>query len=50
MIPTRQALIGENKVEEYKFAGLEYAKSVYVNSKRVDETYDQAVERLEREA
>ena len=49
MIPTRQKLIGDNKVEEYKFAHFQLEKSVYINNERVDETYDQAVARLERE-
>ena len=47
MIPTRQKLIGENKVEEYNFANLKYEKSVYINDKRVDETFDHVVARLE---
>ena len=46
MIPTRQKLIGENKVEEYDWFG---PLVVAVNGKIVVETYDQAVARLERE-
>ncbi len=54
MIPTRQKLIGENKVEEYTFGLLHRGEHVYpstatyINGKHVAETYDQAVERLER--
>ena len=51
MIPTRQKLIGKNKVEEWKFpVGLDDRVAVYINDIEVTETYDQAVERLEREA
>ena len=52
MIPTRQKLIGGDKVEEYKFGPLtrlDGTTGVYINGKIVDETYDQAVARLERE-
>ncbi len=45
MIPTRQKLIGENRVEEYVSV---LRPVVYINDIEVDETYDQAVERLER--
>ncbi len=49
MIPTRQKLIGENRVKEYKSTFWDNIPSiVYINDKLVDETYDQAVERLER--
>ncbi len=55
MIPTREKLIGENKVEEYTF-GLVHrgergwpSTATYINDKMVGETYDQAVTRLERE-
>ncbi len=48
MIPTRQKLIGGDKVQEYKFGGPDDTL-VYVNDRRVTETYDQAVARLERE-
>ncbi len=52
MRPTRQKLIGENKVEEYRsqFAWAEAEfMLVYINGKGVvGETYDQAVARLER--
>ncbi len=46
MIPTRQKLIGENKVVEYRQPE---RISIYINGKRVFETYDHAVERLEWE-
>ncbi len=52
MIPTRQKMIGKNKVEEYRsqFAWAEEEfLIVYINGKVVVETYDQAVARLERE-
>ena len=52
MLPTRQKLIGGDKVEEYlsQFAWAEEEfEIVYINSKIVHETYDQAVARLERE-
>ena len=48
MIPTRQKLIGENKVEEYylpRYWG--ETAVVYVGGKEVAGTFDQAVERLE---
>ena len=45
MIPTRQKLIGENKVEEYD---MRFFAVIYINGKFVYETYDQAVARLER--
>ncbi len=48
MIPTREKLIGENKVEEYLF-DIGFEKGVFINGKEVyGETYDQAVARLER--
>jgi len=52
MIPTRQQVIGKNKVEEYR---IRYANVndtvVYINGREIlDETYDQAVRRLERES
>ncbi|KKM17170.1 hypothetical protein LCGC14_1678430 [marine sediment metagenome] len=51
MIPIRQKMIGENKVEEWKFpVGLDDRVAVYINDIEVAETYDQAVVRLEREA
>ena len=51
MIPTREKLIGDNKVEEWKFpVGLDARVAVYINDIEVAETYDQAVARLEREA
>ena len=46
MIPTRKKLIGKNKVEEYTVVNY---LIVYINGKHVIETYEQAVERLERE-
>ena len=46
MIPTRQKLIGEDKVVEYRYPMRIY---IYINDKRVFETYDHAVARLERE-
>ena len=55
MIPNRQKLIGENKVEEYTFGLLHRGEQVYpstatyINGEQVLETYDQAVARLERE-
>ena len=50
MIPTRQKLIGGDKVEEYDMSAvLRHELVVYINDKLVDETYDQAVARLERE-
>ena len=50
MIPIRQKMIGENKVEEWKFpVGLDARVAVYINDIEVAETYDQAVKRLERE-
>ena len=48
MIPTRQKLIGDNKVEEWQLNFFDDV-SVYINGKKVDETYDQAVKRLEEE-
>lgn len=50
MTPTRQKLIGKNKVKEYRFKDVLETVYVYINDKKVIETYDQAVERLEREA
>ena len=51
MIPTRQKLIGKNKVEEWQFHVLgKDTNIVHINNKLVTETYDQAVARLEREA
>ncbi|KKK85789.1 hypothetical protein LCGC14_2769740 [marine sediment metagenome] len=47
MIPTRQKLIGGDKVEKWN---TDWGKWVHVNDKLVAETYDQAVARLEREA
>ncbi len=52
MLPTRQKLIGERRVEEwnYNFYFLpKPRKIVTINGKQVGETYDQAVARLERE-
>ncbi len=49
MIPTRQKLIGKNKVEEWHWLNGERGVFVYVNDKQVFETYDQAVKRLEGE-
>ncbi len=55
MIPNRQKLIGGDKVEEWVFdcavgvSGGDWVE-VYINDDEVDETYDQAVARLEREA
>ena len=45
MIPTRQKLIGKNKVEEWN---TDWGKWVHINGNMVAETYDHAVERLER--
>ena len=52
MIPTRQKLIGGDKVEEYRLPSWTGDKwlAVYINGEAVEETYDQAVARLEREA
>ena len=48
MIPTRQKLIGWHKVTEYDFYVDEPV--VYIDGKvATTETYDHAVERLERE-
>ena len=47
MIPTRQKLIGENKVEEYEFVINDLGPVVYINGKKVDETYGHAVRRIE---
>ena len=47
MIPTRQALIGGNTVEECY--GITNIPFVLINGKKVAETYDQAVKRLGRE-
>ncbi len=46
-MPTRQTLIGKNKVEEYDWPrGNDTA--VYINGKWIrDETYDEVVKRLE---
>ena len=50
MKPTKQTYIGKNKVEEYNYRleGFDW-ESVYINGHQVEETYDQAVERLERD-
>ncbi len=49
MTPTRQKLIGKNKVEEYVISRLFDEARIYINGKiEWDETYDQAVARLER--
>ena len=46
VMTSRQALIRGNKVEEcYGFTNIPF---VLINSKKVAETYDQAVARLER--
>ena len=52
MIPTRQKLIGGDKVEEHMFGVFAHLNkpAVFVNGIPVSETYDQAVARLEREA
>ncbi len=51
MIPIRQKMIGENRVEEYRMPSWTGDKwlAVYINGQAVPETYDQAVARLERE-
>ena len=51
MIPTRQKLIGGDKVEEYRLPSWTGYKwlAVYINGEAVEYTYDQAVARLERE-
>ncbi len=51
MQPTRQKLIGENRVAEYRWdSRAPEVTTVYVNGKIAwGETYDQAVARLERE-
>jgi len=51
MIPTRQKLISGDKVEEYRLPCWTGDKwlAVYINGEAVEETYDQAVARLERE-
>ncbi len=54
MEPTRQKLIGENKVTEYRSPYWDkYAKKprrhTFVNGEEVAETYDQAVARLGKE-
>ena len=51
MIPTRQKLIGENKVEEYHIKQISgFWPTVYINGKEIHhETSDQVVTRLERE-
>ncbi len=47
MIPIRQKMIGENKVEEWPdWDGISF---VCINGRLVNETYDQAVKRLEGE-
>ncbi len=48
MRPTRQKLVGKIKVEEYKFGGPDDTL-VFVDAWLVNETYDQAVARLETE-
>ena len=49
-IPTRQKLIGKNKVEEWPwYFGKGTAYTTFINDERVVETYDDAVARLERE-
>ena len=52
MLPTRQKLIGRDKVEEYRLPSWTGDKwlAVYINSHQVHETYNQAVARLERES
>ncbi len=52
MIPVRQKLIGENKVEEWRMPrvfGLDEDYRVYINDREVGEEYDEAVTRLEGE-
>ena len=50
MIPTRQKLIGRDKVEEYDFdEGLFIITRTFINGKQVEETYNMAVARLTRE-
>ncbi len=49
MLPTREKLIGENKVVEYELITHFFTHAVYINDKETKETYDQAVARLERE-
>ena len=50
MIPNRQKLIGKNKVEEFPwYYGKGTAYTTFINGEHVFETYDHAVERLERE-
>ena len=46
MIPTRRKLVGNIWVEEYVWSS---RTVVFINDKAADETYDQAVARLERE-
>ena len=46
MIPTRQKLIGKNKVEERDTI---WAKWVYLNGRLTSGTYEQVVARLESE-
>ncbi len=53
MIPSREKLIGENKMEEhiwYRQPTYQRIVIIYVNGRSVEETYDHAVARLEREA
>ncbi len=51
MIPTRQKLIGDNKVVEYRLPSWTGDKwlAVYINGEAVEYTYDHAVARLEWE-
>ena len=52
MIPVREKLIGENKVEEWRMPrvfGLDEDYRVYINDREVGEEYDEAVTRLEGE-
>lgn len=47
MSPSRECKVGSVKVEEFYWAG---RWPVYIDNKLTEETYPQAVERLEREA